>query len=821
MSDTKNIIIYPHLKFSLNDGGMVVQYYLAQVLDSLGINVKIYNVHDNNAKNIIFNKFVNDINTIDFNNTIVIYCEGTLYNPLRAKYVVRWMLSKLGENVSHLNYKSWNENELVYFFNNEIEMVNNNVPRKILSLLYIHPTIKAHNFKRNGVCYTIRKGTKQNQINQSRFKELSRFEITRQHNQDQYITIFNNFEYFVSYDALTFLNIIAALCGCISIIYPVEGVSKQEYFKMTALYDYMVDKNITEIYGLAYGDSDDEIHYSRSTLHLVKDQMKDIQNWLIENSVKKFIQDINHWDLNKNKINTYKNTMLVVDVFFYKNLYVDLQWMADEQLIYHYHNHGIKEGRIANKDEFNKMYPEFDLDFYKYYNTDITWMNEFQLMHHYHHHGRFEDRKICDKNFCPDLDIEYYKSFNDELKNMDKYQLLNHYIKEGSKTNKKYFEYDFIVNDDYSVPVQNSRITDLICNHEHYRRIDKYEKLVEHLNKYEKKYYIFNKESFYTYYEDFDFEYYKNRYFNNNTTITEKEILLYYHSKGKYEKHVTNDKINIIIYIPPFANNCGGIMVVHYFAYLINKKYNDKFCAKLFMHNNITYKNPFCNNFAKLRDINDSSIVIYPEIISGNPLNAKNVVRWILLELGIEMPLDHYKKWSSTDLIYHWEPTDKQLCCPFYNNVFTDKKLNKRDKTCYLIKKGRLIHKNINYIHPPDSICIDDLSLQQKATIFNECTFFYSYDPNTAYNLFSAACGCIPIIYEVKGISEEDYFKSKMFYFDDKIYNRGIVYGNNVEKINYILENKLNENNEEYYKNLFTMIEEKTFPSFLEELKNL
>ena len=393
MSVTKNIIIYPHLKFSLNDGGMVLQYYLAQILDSLGINVKIYNVHDNNAKNIIFNKFVYDINTIDFNNTIVIYCEGILNNPLHAKYVVRWMLSKLGQNVPHLNYNSWGENELVYFFNNEIDMVNNNIPRKILSLFYIYPNIKAHNFKRNGLCYTFRKGTKQNQINQSRFKELPRFEITREHNQQQYVTIFNNFEYFISYDALTFLNIIAALCGCISIIYPVEGVSKQEYFKMTALYDYMVDKNITEIYGLAYGFSDEEINYSKSTLHLVKDQMTDIHNWLIENSVKKFIEDMNHWELNKNKIINYKDTMLVVDLFFYRNIYDDLQWMTDEQLFEHYHNHGIKESRIPNKDEFDKMYPEFDVDFYKYYNTDITWMNEYQLIHHYHHHGRFEDRQ--------------------------------------------------------------------------------------------------------------------------------------------------------------------------------------------------------------------------------------------------------------------------------------------------------------------------------------------------------------------------------------------------------------------------------------------
>ena len=58
-----------------------------------------------------------------------------------------------------------------------------------------------------------------------------------------------------------------------------------------------------------------------------------------------------------------------------------------------------------------------------------------------------------------------------------------------------------------------------------------------------------------------------------------------------------------------------------------------------------------------------------------------------------------------------------------------------------------------------------------------------------------------------------------MYNFDGNIYNKGIVYGNNLEKINYVLENKLNENNEEYYKNLFTMIEETTFPLFLEDIQ--
>jgi len=70
----KNILIYAHQKFSTNDGGITVQYYLAYTLSKLGINTQIYNVHDKNAHNCIYNNFVDNIENIDFYNKIVIYC---------------------------------------------------------------------------------------------------------------------------------------------------------------------------------------------------------------------------------------------------------------------------------------------------------------------------------------------------------------------------------------------------------------------------------------------------------------------------------------------------------------------------------------------------------------------------------------------------------------------------------------------------------------------------------------------------------------------------------------------------------------------------
>ena len=451
-----------------------------------------------------------------------------------------------------------------------------------------------------------------------------------------------------------------------------------------------------------------------------------------------------------------------------------------------------------------------------------------QLMFHYHTYGKAEGRWICKKNFYeayPDFDVNFYKLFNKDFiqSNMNINQLMKHYDN-IINISKKFFEYDLTIGENYNYVKNNfSKVTNNLINcHYFYRKIDNFKDLLEYNKEYIKNYYFFNKKSFYKYYSDFDYEYYKNRYFKDNNEITENEILHYYHTKGKYEGNSTNDKITIIIYTPPYNIKIGGIIVMHYFAKLVNKKCNNKFRAKLFMYNNIRYENPFCNDFAKIDEINENTVVIYPEVISGNPLNAKHVVRWILLELGIEMPLDHYKNWGINDLVYFWETivnikNYSQLCCPFLNPLFKNNNSNERTNTCYLVKKGPLIHKNINYIHPTESICIDDFSLEEINRTFNICKYFYCYDPNSAYTIYSAICGCIPIIYPIDDLDENDYFKNKIYNFNNNIFSRGIVYGNDENKIKYILENKLYEENLEYYKDLFDK-HENTIDKFLVDI---
>ena len=297
----KNIIIYPHLNFNLNDGGVTVQYYLASLLDKLGVKVRMYTSSFIN-KNNIFNNFYN--NDFDINNAIVIYCEGINGNPLNAPYTVRWMLSELGKNVPYAYVNTWGKNELVYYFNSEPKIVNNPFDFfKFLTVTYINPSIKNNNLnKRSNYCYTYRKSFYHNKLNI--IHPTDSFEITRSHSQEDYIKIFNTYKYFVSYDPLTFLSIIAPLCGCISIIHPIENVTKEGWLKNSALYQYFKEKGNFNIYGIAYGNSLEELEFAEKTIHIVKDQWDDIINNYQTILINNFIDDINNFDT---CINTIKN----------------------------------------------------------------------------------------------------------------------------------------------------------------------------------------------------------------------------------------------------------------------------------------------------------------------------------------------------------------------------------------------------------------------------------------------------------------------------------------------------------------------------------
>jgi len=302
----KNILIYTHMShFDIKDGGTVAQYNFAKLLEKMGQTVRIYSPTGILIQNEIFNKYYDNDFPID-DDCVVIYSEGTQGNPLNAKNVVRWMLSELGKNVPCEWLYGWGKNELVYYFNSETKFESSpekiGVVYKLLSCIYVNPRIENYNFpNRNGVCYTIRKSNwHKNGVSFFHFSDS--FEITREHTQDECIDFFNKYQYFISYDPCSFLTIMAAMCGCVSVVHPVQGLTKQQWIQTTVVGEYVKSKGINNLYGIVYGNDQSEYHYAFSTLHLVKEQWNDILNFCKEKKIIPFINDIQNFEGLQNTI---------------------------------------------------------------------------------------------------------------------------------------------------------------------------------------------------------------------------------------------------------------------------------------------------------------------------------------------------------------------------------------------------------------------------------------------------------------------------------------------------------------------------------------
>ena len=147
------------------------------------------------------------------------------------------------------------------FFNHKLNPDNN-----LLKIFHFDQALyKRTNYgERQGVCYFIRKGKTRTDLPKKYdgpiLDDLPEIEKVK---------ILNQCERCYLYDTQTFYASIAALCGCIPIVVPEPGKTRKDYVKED-------DK----IFGVAYGDTPEEIEYAIRTRDKVQQR---ITNMLRDN----------------------------------------------------------------------------------------------------------------------------------------------------------------------------------------------------------------------------------------------------------------------------------------------------------------------------------------------------------------------------------------------------------------------------------------------------------------------------------------------------------------------------------------------------------
>ena len=263
------------------------------------------------------------------------------------------------------------------------------------------------------------------------------------------------------------------------------------------------------------------------------------------------------------------------------------------------------------------------------------------------------------------------------------------------------------------------------------------------------------------------------------------------------------------IYTPSYNPNVGGIVALNNLCDLMRKQGHSAYLVPFkptfsgrfarvkqlrYVVKNILWPSPFASAAdldtpVRTGNIDDSvgeSVVIYPEIVKGNPLKAKRVVRWLLHNPGFHTgevdyaPGELYFRFAThfKEFNFDGSKTSKSILrvVRFPTNLYNKNSCAAiRTGTAYCVRKGKnkTIEHDLN-----DSILIDGMEHSDVSAIFKRVKRFISYDSYTGYSKLAVLCGCESIVVPDPEVSIEEWIPNVRDRY-------GIAYGfDNVDEAN-------------------------------------
>lgn len=183
--------------------------------------------------------------------------------------------------------------------------------------------------------------------------------------------------------------------------------------------------------------------------------------------------------------------------------------------------------------------------------------------------------------------------------------------------------------------------------------------------------------------------------------------------------------------------------------------------------------------------VGKNTIVVYPEVIHGNMLHAKNVVRWFLYYNPFkndETAYDDNDMFICYRRIFNDEnlnPHGLEVCTPYFDSEFyCQTNFGERHGKCYIVRKGK---NRPDLPKEFDGPVIDDLLEKEKVEVLNKCEYCIIYDTQSLYSSIASCCGCISVVVPEEGKTAKDYVSDEHY---------GIAYGFSDEQIKYSIETR-------------------------------
>jgi len=231
--------------------------------------------------------------------------------------------------------------------------------------------------------------------------------------------------------------------------------------------------------------------------------------------------------------------------------------------------------------------------------------------------------------------------------------------------------------------------------------------------------------------------------------------------------------VKIIIWTPPFRSSSGGITVLHKLCHLLRLRGVDAYVwinkkSPAAGDCNRRWQTPIANGAVDPQDC----VVVYPEIVIGDPLHGRRIVRWLLNRPGV---IGGNGIFGSKDIVLHYQPSFAESPDPSFRLTIYEPwlEINNPGDTpraggCYTVRKGR------RKAPIPETAALEELprlSSEAYASIFKTKEIFYSYDTVTFLSIQAALCGCVSVVVPDSDLTAAEWRRGR------PLMTYGVAYG--------------------------------------------
>ena len=235
------------------------------------------------------------------------------------------------------------------------------------------------------------------------------------------------------------------------------------------------------------------------------------------------------------------------------------------------------------------------------------------------------------------------------------------------------------------------------------------------------------------------------------------------------------------VWAPRYNETSAGVVVLHLLCHSLNVSGQEAYliiesslrvdeCVKKGLLTPILTRKILLQHQREKRQ----PVIIYPEVVMGNPLGASKIVRYYLNKPGFftgakHLNLNEFNLAYTSSMLNGYQEADHILYLPLINtNLFcVPERPEKRvsGKVCYYLGRNRDA-KRTSVLIKPDSV---EITLKYPANkielvkIFQECEYFISYQ-DSGLCLEATLCGCIAIILPNKDTESPLSEKETMMY---------------------------------------------------------